>query len=94
MDFPDHNLLLQLEHIIITHHGQRDFGSPVLPKTREAMVVYFADDLDAKLKIMEQHLKADNSTGNFTPYLRLLQRELYKINPAPETESEEAATNE
>ena len=87
LDFPDPNLLLQLEHIIITHHGQRDFGSPVVPKTREAMVVYFADDLDAKLKIMEQHLKADNSSGDFTPYLRLLQRELYKINPAPETES-------
>ena len=50
MDFPDPNLLLQLEHIIITHHGQRDFGSPVLPKTREAMVVYFADDLDCQTK--------------------------------------------
>jgi 3'-5' exoribonuclease len=79
INFPDQNLLLQLEHIIITHHGQRDFGSPVVPKTREAMVVYFADDLDSKLKIMEQHLKADNSAGDFTPYLRLLQRELYKI---------------
>jgi 3'-5' exoribonuclease len=77
--FPDQNLLLQLEHIIITHHGQRDFGSPVVPKTREALVVYFADDLDAKLKIMEQHLKADHSERDFTPYHRLLQREIYKI---------------
>ena len=94
MEFPDANLLLQLEHIIITHHGQRDFGSPVLPKTREAMVVYFADDLDSKLKIMEQHLKADNSSRNFTPYLRLLQRELYKINPEPEMQFQEQEAND
>jgi 3'-5' exoribonuclease len=89
INFPDQNLLLQLEHIIISHHGQRDFGSPVLPKTREAMVVYFADDLDAKLKIMEQHLKADNSQREFTPYHWLLQRELYKIIPESEYELEE-----
>ncbi len=89
MNFPDQNLLLQLEHIIITHHGQREFGSPILPKTREAMVVYFADDLDAKLKIMEQHLKADNSSRTFTPYLRLLQRELYKINMESEDQFQE-----
>ena len=94
INFPDQNLLLQLEHIIITHHGQRDFGSPVVPKTREAMVVYFADDLDSKLKIMEQHLKADNSAGNFTPYLRLLQRELYKITLEPEDQVQAEEVNE
>jgi 3'-5' exoribonuclease len=94
MNFADQNLLLQLEHIIITHHGQRDFGSPVLPKTREAMVVYFADDLDSKLKIMEQHLKADTSNRNFTPYLRLLQRELYKCNLEPESQLQEEASME
>jgi 3'-5' exoribonuclease len=81
--FPDPNLLLQLEHIIITHHGQRDFGSPVVPKTREALVVSCADDLDAKLKIMEQHLRADTSNREFTPYHRLLQREIYKIPTEP-----------
>jgi 3'-5' exoribonuclease len=94
INFPDQNLLLQLEHIVITHHGQRDFGSPVLPKTREAMVVYFADDLDAKLKIMEQHLKADNSAREFTPYHWLLQRELYKILPEPEIALEDVGSDE
>ncbi len=87
--FSDQNLLLQLEHIIITHHGQQEFGSPVLPKTREALLVYFADDLDAKLKIMEQHLKADNSEREFTTYHRLLQRELYKITLEPESQVQE-----
>ncbi len=88
INFSDTNLLLQLEHIIITHHGHRDFGSPVVPKTREAMVVYFADDLDAKLKIMEQHLQADNSEKTFTPYHWLLQRELYKITPEPASDDD------
>ena len=78
LEFPEEKLLLQLEHIVLTHHGQQEFGSPVLPKTREALVVYYADDLDAKLKIMEQHLQADTSNRDFTPYHRLLHRELYK----------------
>ncbi len=87
--FPDENLLLQLEHIVLTHHGQQEFGSPVLPKTREALLVYYADDLDAKLKIMEQHLQADTSDRQFTPYHRLLQRELYKIGRETEPQPEE-----
>jgi 3'-5' exoribonuclease len=93
--FPDQNLLLQLEHIIITHHGYQEFGSPVPPKTREAMLVYYADDLDAKLKMMEQHLQADNSEREFTPYHRLLQRELYKITEEhePEAPVEESKDN-
>jgi 3'-5' exoribonuclease len=91
LNFSDEKLLLQLEHIVLTHHGQQEFGSPVLPKTREALLVYYADDLDAKLKIMAQHLQADTSPREFTPYHRLLQRELYKIGretePAAETEN-------
>jgi 3'-5' exoribonuclease len=81
INFADENLLRHLEHIILTHHGQREFGSPVLPKTQEALMVSMADDLDAKLKIMAQHLQADRSAREFTPYHRLLQRELYKISP-------------
>jgi len=89
LNFPDEHLLLQLEHIVLTHHGQQEFGSPVLPKTREALLVYYADDLDAKLKIMSQHLQADTSQRAFTPYHRLLQRELYKIGRGTEAGEEE-----
>lgn len=38
-----------LEHIILSHHGQREYGSPVVPCTREATLVHAADDLSAKL---------------------------------------------
>ncbi|WP_449245197.1 3'-5' exoribonuclease YhaM family protein [Desulfobacca acetoxidans] len=89
IEFPDPELLLQLEHIIISHHGYQEFGSPTPPKTREALMVYFLDDLDAKLKMFEQHLKADTSERRFTAYHRLLQRELYKAIEEPGEHAEE-----
>ena len=78
LEFPDANLLIQLEHIILAHHGALEFGSPVPPKTREALLVYFLDDLDAKLKMMSTHLQSDSGDGDFTSYHRVLQRGLYK----------------
>ena len=92
--FSDPNLLVQLEHIILSHHGAVEFGSPVPPKTREALLVYFLDDLDAKLKMMGQHLESDTGEGDFTSYHRRLERSLYKggepqaAAAAPESESE------
>jgi 3'-5' exoribonuclease len=78
LEFADPSLLLQLEHIILSHHGELEFGSPILPKTREAMLVFFLDNLDAKLKMMSQHLEGDTGEGDFTSYHRTLQRELFK----------------
>jgi 3'-5' exoribonuclease len=78
LNFADPNSLLQLEHIILSHHGAVEFGSPVLPKTREALLVYFLDDLDSKLKMMSQHLESDTGEGDFTSYHRRLARALYK----------------
>jgi hypothetical protein len=43
---------------------------------------------------MEQHLKADTASRNFTPYLRLLQRELYKCNLEPESQVQEESASE
>ncbi len=82
LDFPDPTLLVQLEHILLSHHGTMEFGSPVVPKTREALLVNFLDDLDAKLKMMSQHLESDAGEGDFTSYNRALQRDLYKGGPA------------
>jgi 3'-5' exoribonuclease len=81
LDFSDPTLLVQLEHIILSHHGTMEFGSPVVPKTREALLVNFLDDLDAKLKMMSQHLEGDSGEGDFTSYHRVLQRGLYKGSP-------------
>ncbi len=89
MEFSDANLLIQLEHIILAHHGVLEFGSPIPPKTREAMLVYALDDLDAKLKMMSQHLESDRAEGDFTAYHRVLQRGLYKGGKAEEPGSQE-----
>ncbi len=95
LEFPDPTLLVQLEHIILSHHGSMEFGSPILPKTREALLVNFLDDLDAKLKMMSQHLESDTGEGDFTSYNRALQRDLYKGgfaaagDPEPDREPEQ-----
>ena len=65
LEFPDPTLLMQLEHIILSHHGSLEFGSPIPPKTREALLVNFLDDLDAKLKMMSQHLESDTGDKRF-----------------------------
>jgi 3'-5' exoribonuclease len=78
LDIADSEVLLQLEHIILSHHGAVEFGSPIPPKTREALLVNVLDDLDAKLKMMSQHLESDTGDGDFTRYHRVLQRGLYK----------------
>ena len=78
MDFPDDQLLMELEHIIIAHHGSEEFGSPVLPKTPEAFLVYYLDELDSKLHMAQRHLETDVSEGDFTSYHRILGRNLLR----------------
>ena len=72
------DLALQLEHLILSHHGTREHGSPVLPMTVEAFILAAADDLDARLHQVRRHLAADDAPGPFTTYHRHLERVLYK----------------
>lgn len=69
---------LQIEHLIVSHHGEKEFGSPELPKTAEAMVLHIVDLLDSKLGIIFQQLKEDTTPGPFTDYVRVLGRVLYR----------------
>lgn len=74
----DEQKRLLLEHIILSHHGHHEFGSPVLPMTREALLVSFADDIDAKENFIEKTLD-DTVEGEFTNRLfQLDDRQLYK----------------
>jgi 3'-5' exoribonuclease len=82
LEFPDEQLLMELEHIIIAHHGSEEFGSPVIPKTPEAFLVYYLDEIDAKLHMARSHLEADAGPGDFTSWHKPLARRLYKA-PAP-----------
>jgi 3'-5' exoribonuclease len=76
-DFPE-ELLVQLQHLILSHHGRHEFGSPVVPMTVEAMILSFVDDLDAKMNLMEQLRRKMNSEEmEWTEYQRTLERYLY-----------------
>lgn len=76
-DFPK-ELLLKLEHLIISHQGEPEYGSPKVPMTPEALILHFADNIDAKLDIMRRHLEEDTTEGPFTAWHRILGRRLYK----------------
>jgi len=76
-DFP-HDLAVQIEHLILSHHGQKALGSPVEPMTVEAFILAAVDDLDARIHQVRKHIEADDSDGPFTAYHRRLERVLYK----------------
>ena len=57
-DFPQ-DLLEQVQHLILSHHGRQEFGSPTVPMTVEALLLSFIDDLDAKMNVLEQSAAKD-----------------------------------
>jgi len=76
-NFPE-DLLEQLQHLILSHHGRQEFGSPTVPMTVEALILSFIDDLDAKMNITEQLRRKMQSTElSWTEYQRMLERYLY-----------------
>jgi len=77
-DFPP-RLRSLVEHMIISHHGQLDFGSPKVPLFPEAMLLHYLDDLDSKMECMRHLLETDRQVdGNFTGYSSSLERVLLK----------------
>jgi len=93
-DFPE-ELRLQLEHLLLSHHGEREWGSPVVPQTPEAIFVHHLDNLDAKTNMVLRAIKSDPNVGeDFTQFHRGLKRHFYKVKveqyqPLDETEPEE-----
>ena len=80
----------QLMHIILSHHGQLAFGSPVLPMTPEAILLHHLDDMDAKMNYMEGlRSKMTGSGRQWTDYQRPLERYLYLRANGREEEGEE-----
>jgi 3'-5' exoribonuclease len=79
-DHPDvpREMALELEHLILSHHGAKELGSPVTPMTPEAFILAAADDLDAKMQQIQRHLANDTTPGRFTSYHRYLERVLLK----------------
>lgn len=77
-DFPEH-LAMELRHIILSHHGILEYGSPKRPKTLAALIIHFIDDMDAKVNAFQGFIEstADDESG-WTPFHRLFERFIYK----------------
>jgi 3'-5' exoribonuclease len=76
--FPE-ELALRLKHMIVSHHGQYDFGSPKLPMTLEAAALHFLDNLDSKMHTIKQLMQDDaNSASRWTVYQPSLGRKFFK----------------
>ena len=78
-DFPT-TLLTQIEHLILSHQGQLEWGSPKKPQTMEALILHYVDDLDAKLNRFHQILRDDPGDSDFTSFDRYLGRMVFKSN--------------
>ncbi len=72
-------LLLRLKHMIVSHHGSYEFGSPKLPMTLEAVALHYLDNLDAKIHTFSREIREDPSRdSSWTPFQQSLGRRLYK----------------
>jgi 3'-5' exoribonuclease len=76
-DFPP-KLAMSLKHLILSHHGEFDFGSPKRPKFLEAFALHLIDDLDAKINGLSRLLKDDRQEGSWTAFNNLFQRYFFK----------------
>jgi len=74
----DKQILDALGHIILSHHGAYEFGSPKLPATPEAFMVYYIDDLDAKVNQVTSAIDNELSDSNWTAWKNALQTRLYR----------------
>ena len=87
-DFPEElkNLLI---HIILSHQGKLEYASPVVPKTLEAITLYQADELSAKVNAYKNAITSDSrGESKWTKYISLISTELYNHGLTPEAEEE------
>lgn len=73
-------ILTALMHIIVSHHGKYEFGSPKLPSTAEAIMVHHLDNLDAKLHMVFSAIEADpDEAGEWTNWIQALETKVWKV---------------
>jgi 3'-5' exoribonuclease len=76
-DFPA-PLATMVKHLIVSHHGAREFGSPELPKTIEAVLLNCVDEIDSRINAIREFMATEaTGEGSWTSYHRLLERHFY-----------------
>jgi len=73
------NLKTVVQHILISHHGQYEFGSPKLPMIREALVFHYLDDLDSKLAAVRAALAGDSGEPEWSAFSGALGRKFLRL---------------
>lgn len=68
-----------LKHIIISHHGVEEWGSPRKPMCIEALIIHYIDNLDAKVMGVKEHMKESMEDELWTTYHRLYESRFYKL---------------
>ncbi len=76
-----------VQHLVISHHGQYEFGSPKLPMFREALMLHYLDDLDSKMASMRATFAADKNDGEWTAWSAALDRRLLRTDRYGRSES-------
>ena len=75
-DFPEDQIFL-LKHMVVSHHGVREFGSPEPPKTIEAVLLNYIDEIDSKVNAIREFMASEDPNETWTSYHRLLERHFY-----------------
>ena len=74
----DKQILDNILHIIVSHHGQYEFGSPKLPMTAEAFLVSLLDNIDAKINQVTEKIENEPGEANWTSFVKALDAKLYR----------------
>jgi 3'-5' exoribonuclease len=74
--FPD-ELAAQLRHIVVSHHGEREKGSPVSPATREAVIVHFCDDMTARVAAVDEIAARTSNGARWSAWCNMLDGYTY-----------------
>ncbi len=87
------NLKTVVQHLLISHHGQYEFGSPKLPMTREAIVFHYLDDLDSKLAAVRAALALESGEEEWSAYSGALGRKFLRLDQFLKSTSAKAEEN-
>jgi 3'-5' exoribonuclease len=82
--FPE-ELGMLVEHMMVSHHGALEFGSPKLPQTLEAVILHYLDDLDGKINSIQSLMEKEQGS-NWTTFHRAYNRSFYKGNTSEDDE--------
>lgn len=78
-NFPK-KLEILLKHLVVSHHGSREFGSPEVPKTIEAFLLNYVDEIDSKVNGIRDFISQEDPCENWSSYHKLLGRHFYMGN--------------